>query len=575
MKLSYRKKLFISFVFIFSLFTVGIVVFEQSRERKYKTDALTERLDAYTEVANAVLVQQGSLDSTDYVFPSNLRLTLIELNGNVIYDNVIKTMSDMENHSHRPEIMKAKESKTGSDIRTSSSNSQKYIYYAKRFNTHYIRVALPYNVQVQNFLKSDNLFIYFIIGLFVLTLIIIHYAAGRFGNSIQKLNDFSNADEQVFLGGLKTDFPDDELGKIGNKIAENYKQLNESKKTITFEREKLLQHVHSSEEGICFFAANKSVEFYNGLFIHYLNTVIDEANSTPSAIFLSSDFEIVNKFLASNNFDQKYFETKIEKQAKIFAVRINMFENNSFEMIINDITNKEKTRILKQEMTGNITHELRTPVAGIRGCLETLSNNNLDADMKQHFIEKAYKQSLALSELIQDMSLLTKIEDAPQSFRFEPVNIPKILEELKKEFENILHEKSMSMDWKIPDMLNIYGNHNLLYAIFRNLTDNAVRYAGNNTSIHIHLYNEDKDFYYFSYYDTGVGILEERHLNRLFERFYRISEGRTRETGGSGLGLSIVKNAVLFHKGVIVAKNKVNGGLEFLFTLKKLNGNSD
>ncbi|MCL1849900.1 MAG: HAMP domain-containing histidine kinase [Bacteroidetes bacterium] len=569
MRLSYRKKLFISFVFIFSLFTAGVVIFEQSREGKYKTDALTERLDAFAQVANAVLIQQGSLDSTNYLFPSNLRLTLVDLKGNVLYDNVITEISGMENHFQRPEIVKARENKTGSDIRTSSSNSQKYIYFAKRFNTYYIRVALPYNVQVQNFLKSDNLFVYFIIGLFVIILIIIHYASGRFGDSIRKLNDFSNAGEQAFLDGLKTDFPDDELGKIGNKIAENYLKLNESKKTIIFEHEKLLQHVHSSEEGICFFATNKSVEFYNGLFIHYLNTIIDEADSTPSAIFSSPDFENVNAFLASHHLEHNYFETKIEKQAKIFAVRINRFENSSFEMIINDITNTEKTRVLKQEMTGNITHELRTPVAGIRGCLETVLAKNLDVEKQQYFIEKAYRQSLVLSELIQDMSLLTKIEDAPQSFCFEPVNVPKMLEELKKEYEIILHEKSMNMEWQIPENLHIFGNHNLLYAIFRNLTDNAVRYAGNNTSIHIHLYNEDKDYYYFSYFDTGIGISEEQHLNRLFERFYRIGEGRTRETGGSGLGLSIVKNAVLFHKGVIVAKNRVGGGLEFLFTFKK------
>ena len=569
MKLSYRKKLFISFVLIFSLFTIGIFLFEYSREKKYKTDALTEKLDAYTEMANAILIQQGSLDNTDFIFPSNLRLTLIDLKGDVIYDNVIGETSGMKNHSDRPEIILARENKTGSDIRTSSSNSQEYIYYAKHFNSYYIRVALPYNVQVRNFLKPDNLFIYYIIGLFVITLIIINYASGRFGDSIRKLKDFSNTGEQAFLDGYKTDFQDDELGEIGKKIAENYRQLNESKKAITFEREKLLQHVYSSEEGICFFGPDKSVEFYNGLFIQSLNTIIDEANSAPAAIFSSPDFEAVNAFLSNYNTEQKYFETKIEKQAKVFAVHVNIFENNSFEIVINDITNREKTRILKQEMTGNITHELRTPVTGIRGCLETVLDNNLDAEKKQHFIEKAYNQSLVLSELIQDMGLLTKIEDAPQSFRFEPVNIPKMLEGLKKEVENLLHEMDMSMKWKMPDNLRIYGNLNLLYAIFRNLTDNAIRYAGNNTSINIHLYNEDKDFYYFSYFDTGAGIPEERHLNRLFERFYRISEGRTRETGGSGLGLSIVKNAVLFHKGTIVAKNRVNGGLEFLFKIAK------
>ncbi len=561
MKLSYRKKLFINFVFIFSLFTVGIFLFEYTREGDYKTDALTEKLDAYTEVANAILIQKGSLDDMDFVFPSNLRLTLIDLKGNVIYDNVINEISDLENHLDRPEILLASDNRTGSDVRKSSSNNQEYIYYAKRFQNHYIRVALPYNVQVQDLLKPDNLFIYYILGLFAITLLIINYAVGRFGDSIKKLKDFSNTGEQT------GDFPDDELGEIGKKIAENYKQLNESKQTITFEREKLLQHIHSSEEGICFFTSEKSVEFYNGLFIHYLNTIIDEANSNPSVIFSSPDFKNVNLFLSNQSVEQKYFETKIEKQAKVFAVRLMIFENNSFEIVINDITNQEKNRILKQEMTGNITHELRTPITGLRGCLETILAQNLDAEKKQHFIERAYKQSLVLSELIQDMSLLTKIEDAPQSFRFEPVNIPKILEELSQEMGNHLREKNMRMEWQLPDNLQIYGNHNLLYSIFRNLTDNAIRYAGNNTLINIHLYNEDKDFYYFSYSDTGVGISEERHLNRLFERFYRITEGRTRETGGTGLGLSIVKNAVLFHKGTITAKNRAGGGLEFLFTI--------
>jgi len=77
-------------------------------------------------------------------------------------------------------------------------------------------------------------------------------------------------------------------------------------------------------------------------------------------------------------------------------------------------------------------------------------------------------------------------------------------------------------------------------------------------------------FYYFSFYDTGVGIADESHLNRLFERFYRINEGRTRDTGGSGLGLSIVKNSVAFHKGSITVKNRKDGGLEFLFKISRL-----
>ena len=112
------------------------------------------------------------------------------------------------------------------------------------------------------------------------------------------------------------------------------------------------------------------------------------------------------------------------------------------------------------------------------------------------------------------------------------------------------------------------GNASLLYAIFRNLVENSVKYAGDGVSIHVECYAKSDGFLHFTYYDTGRGVKEE-HLSRIFERFYRVSEGRTRDDGGSGLGLSIVRNAVAFHGGEIRAVNRKEGGLEFIFSLKE------
>ena len=136
-------------------------------------------------------------------------------------------------------------------------------------------------------------------------------------------------------------------------------------------------------------------------------------------------------------------------------------------------------------------------------------------------------------------------------------------EDLHAQFD----QTHMQLFTTLPDDLSIYGNYSLIYSIFRNLMENSLRYAGDGKEIHINCYNITPDYLYFSVYDTGIGVAEE-HLPRLFERFYRVTEGRTRDNGGTGLGLSIVRNAVTFHHGDIAVRNRKEGGLEYLFTLK-------
>src|SRR5690554_4209241 len=167
------------------------------------------------------------------------------------------------------------------------------------------------------------------------------------------------------------------------------------------------------------------------------------------------------------------------------------------------------------------------------------------------------------------MGLITKIEEAPNSFRFESVNLSKVLSGLRNDLAIPLEEKGIEMSWSISDKVAVKSNRNLLYSIFRNLTDNVIRYAGENIEVFVSQYDEDDKYYYILYADNGKGIENEKHFTRLFERFYRINEGRSRDTGGSGLGLSIVRNALALHKGTITVKNRQGGGLEFLMKLPK------
>ena len=569
MKLRYKQKLFLYFSVVFTLFSIGVLLVGQSREKNFRLENLEDKLEAYSEIVHASLgtnhrTKIATLDSLLVIFPENIRLSIINKQGVVLFDNKIDDLDELENHRQRVEIIQALETGQGRNIRTSVSNQEPYLYFAKNYYDYYIRVALPYNEQTKSLLQSDHVFLSFILLFFGVSLILLYVVTNRFGKSIKQLRDFALADDTNRFS--RYSFPNDELGEIGAEIAENYKKLKDSEKRVSLEREKLLQHVQTSKEGICFFSPTKEVEFFNGLFIQYLNTLVEEPSSEVSSVFTDPVFTEVHQFLSNST--QDYFETQVHKQGKVFSIRVTIFEDKDFEIILNDITKQEKTRRLKQEMTSNIAHELRTPLTSIRGYLETALNLPLTEEKKKYFITQAHDLSLLLSETIQDMGLITSLEEAPQVFRLEEVDIPKLLQGLHGDLKKALEAKDIEMEWDIPENLKIKGNANLLYSIFRNLADNAISYAGTSIKIGINMYHQDKDYYYFSFYDTGKGIHEESHLNRLFERFYRINEGRTRETGGTGLGLSIVKNAILFHKGKITAKNRKEGGLEFLFQLR-------
>ncbi len=567
MKVSFRQRLFIYFAVLFTVFTVGIAIIEQTQEKDYKTEALKEKLDVYTNIIQAAISGDTikpdiAVASVRQVLPADLRITLIDAKGNVRYDNMVEDYSKMDNHASREEIKLASQNGFGSYIRESESTHQPYLYYAKKSGNTYIRVALHYNIQLQRFLKADNLFLYLLITLFLISLWVIHRITKQFGTSIQQLRDFA-----LQPSAHSTNFSSDELGEIGKKISENYRQAEEGKKNLQLEKQKLLQHISISEEGICFISAAHQVEFHNGLFMHHLNQITDTPQSNPAVILHDEIFSSLHQFLSSPQ--ENYFETQIKKQGKIFSLRASVFDDKSFEIILTDITQHEKTKQLKQEMTGNIAHELRTPITSIRAYLETILEQSLPEDKKQHFMTQAYQQTLTLSEMIKDMSLLAKMEEAPNTFALETVKLIPLLEQLKTEVSESLQQKNIQWQWQLPDNITILGNASLLNSIFRNLIENSIRYAGDNIKINLSVFNEDPEFYYFSFYDTGTGIPNEAQLKRLFERFYRIQEGRTRDTGGSGLGLSIVKNAIQFHKGTITAKNRTTGGLEFIFTLHK------
>lgn len=229
---------------------------------------------------------------------------------------------------------------------------------------------------------------------------------------------------------------------------------------------------------------------------------------------------------------------------------------------------EDKTR-LKRQLTQNVAHELKTPVSSIQGYLETIvSNPDIDKETKDQFIQRCYAQSRRLSSLLADISTLNKLDDAPQEYEFQPVNIPDLLQSIQRDVSMQMEDKHVTFRALVDPEVAVDGNPSLLYSIFRNLTDNSIAYGGEGVTITVQVLSESADFYTFSFSDNGPGVAPE-HIPHLFERFYRIDKGRSRKMGGTGLGLAIVKNSVLLHRGTISVRLGIAGGLEFIFTLPK------
>ena len=228
---------------------------------------------------------------------------------------------------------------------------------------------------------------------------------------------------------------------------------------------------------------------------------------------------------------------------------------------------QEKMRI-KRQLTNNINHELKTPVASIQVCLETLlSGINLSEDKRLELIERCYTNNERLRRLLADVSLITRMEDGSMLIGKEKVVLNDILCEIAEELTIMPDEERMTLHTNFNERVILDGNLSLIGSIFRNLTENAIAYSGGR-NIYISLIANENKEYHIRFEDDGCGV-EEKQLTRLFERFYRIDKGRSRQKGGTGLGLAIVKHAVQFHGGTITASNRSNGGLRFDFVLKK------
>ena len=575
--LSYKARLLLNFSLIFVCFALILLGFQYYREVESRKALLETRLESYADIIERQTQQDSAFALTPLrtVLPQDLRITIISKEGKVNYESNKEDLPNISNHKERPEVKAALEKGFGIDIRESETLQKPYFYYAKVYPNYVIRVALPYNAEIKNFMHVSNIFLWFTLLIFPIVIVALIYISGRFGRAVAGLQHFIDSAERGLMNYDNISFPQNELGDIASKVLKMYQELEIKTQQVGLERERLMKHFHHFEEGIAIFSAQRQKVYSNPRFLQYLNTILDITTSSVNAIWSEREFKPIQEFLDQQqnqniwNAETSVYRDTLSVGGSHYAVQVVVYSDRSFEISLSDVTKAEKNRLLKQQMSHNISHELRTPVSSIRGFLETLITcENLSVERRQDFLQRALLQVERLSDLIRDVALISKIEEAAATLPRENVDLRLLVSETIEELQSDLDKQDMSVVVDISEDTTICGNYSLLHSIFRNLLENSVRYAGQGTRVEISCYKKNADFLFFRYFNNGEQIPEE-HLPRLFERFYRITEGRTRDCGGTGLGLSIVKNAVGFHSGDIIVKNLLDKGVEFLFTLKR------
>lgn len=434
------------------------MVFQYRREKAFKEQLLDCELQMHNRRILDDIARGMPVDSIiDHIGSplDNLRISLIDNDGNVIFDNNDSTPFPSGDHNSRPEVIEARKSGIGHSVsRYSVSDNCSYFYSAMRGDDGIvIRSAAPYTHSLQEVLKADSSILWIMIAFAIVLSLASYVASHKISLSIRRLNLFAEKAEKGERIYNDEAFPHDELGSIASHIVRLYIQRDEQ------HREALRQE-------------------------------------------------------------------------------------------------KDKIR-LKKQLTNNINHELKTPVASILVCLELLRDHPemLSEEKKRELNDRIFANAQRLNSLLKDVAAITRMDEGEEMIEKAPVDLAELVNDVVAE-ERLRTSMNITVD--MPQ-LKISGNRQLLESIFRNLIDNAISYSGG-SEIVIKADSEGN----FIVSDNGCGVPDE-HLPHIFERFYRIDKGRSRAAGGTGLGLSIVRNAVGIHGSDISVTN--NGGLQFRFRL--------
>ncbi len=551
------RRIFVSLLIAACFVLGGTTLFIVDEMYQTYTQSQMEILKAETQLIAYGIDREGmeflnGLDDTDY------RITVIDSDGTVVFDNSGSDISQMENHLGRKEVSEALSQGYGTSTRQSSTLTLKLVYIAWLLkNGMVVRLSASY-ASLYRVLRSLAqpllLVLLLIIGL-------AFFLAYRLTKRIVDPLDNIDVDKPE----EKAPYP--EIQPIFNRLLQQKIRIDEDSQRLMRQRQEFETITENMEQGLILMSADGRILEINEAALgilkkdrnELLQSGISETELAASLLPLLQDGQMGHRASALFRHNGRSYEADISPVREENRI-------SGFALLLMDTTLRDSTESLRREFASNVSHELKTPLQAIEGYAELLKSGMVRKEDESVFYDRIHKESKHMETLISDILKLSHLEDDRSTVEKEVLDLAQIaasvVERLRRENEGkarILFEGKES---------HIYANRELVETIIYNLGDNAVKYGGKDPEVFIAVLQE-ADKAVLRVRDKGIGI-DEKDQERIFERFYRVDKSRSRALGGTGLGLSIVKHACIVNNAEISLKSKLNEGTQFTVRFQRI-----
>lgn len=511
----------------------------------------------------------------------DLRLSLLDADGRVLAETGGVSPEGMDNHGDRPEVVQARSGGEGYSLRASGTLHRNFAYAARRLpDGRVLRLALP--LDSVNLLIQKRLHVF--APMILLAVVLAAFISGAMRRSLGQMVDVVSAISRGRLQRRLRRLPGTEFAPLAEAVNRMADSIGEQVRIASDKTAQLESVLNTMSDGVLVLGPQGRIRRCNGAFARLFPQVTDMAGSPVIEVIPSPELQdAVDALLrsaqvartASGSGDEDLDVPRSLRQVQLhlggraFSVLISLpvLANARLGavLVFRDISDLMQLERIRSDFVANVSHELRTPLTAIQGYAETLLSMD-SPEQAQHFAAIIYRHSCSLARMLEDLLVLARLEGQGGALELCPTECAATLEEAGSLCQTRLQERSLRLEGHLEELPPVLADDRLLTLVFRNLLENACRYAEEGTAIRVTGRVEGDDVV-IRVVDDGATIPAD-DLPRIFERFYQVE--RHRGQNSTGLGLAICKHVIERHGGRIWAESPAeDGSTAIIFTLRR------